>query len=378
MQGNGEAMSDNAIASIRADHVGSLIRPEALLNARADYDSGGGDGPKSEALIAAENKSVAEIVAMQERAGMQLVTDGEMRRMSYSRDFQASLGGLTAVMNTDDFTFVNGNPTTKINITGKITWPDGGIQVKDFQYLNSVTKVTPKVSIPSPLHAQFFEDGDNIDKSVYAEPSLYWDDLVAVYVKELNALYAAGARYVQMDETTFVKLCDPKFVAGLIERGGDPIAALSNWIDIINRIEAGAPNDMTVAVHFCRGNGPGGAWISEGGYDAIAETLFSTLKIKRLLLEYDSGRAGGFEPLRFIPKGTIAVLGLMTTKSPELESADALKARIDDAAKSIPIEQLAVSPQCGFASGKSGGQMSIDEQAQKLARIAEVAADVWE
>ncbi|MBT3550059.1 MAG: 5-methyltetrahydropteroyltriglutamate--homocysteine S-methyltransferase [Rhodospirillaceae bacterium] len=370
-------MSQTAIDTIRADHVGSLIRPAGLLKARADYDAAGGVGQKPDALIEAENKSVADVVAMQERAGMQLVTDGEMRRISYSRDFQARLGGLTAVMNTDDFTFVNGNPTTKINITGKITWPDGGIQVTDFEYLNSVTNVTPKVSIPSPLHAQFFEDGDNIDKSVYAEPSLYWDDLVAVYIKELGALYAAGCRYVQMDETTFVKLCDPKFVTGLKDRGGDPIAALTHWIDIINRIEAGAPDDMTVAVHFCRGNGLGGAWISEGGYDAIAETLFSTLKIKRLLLEYDSDRAGGFEPLRFIPKGVVAVLGLMTTKSPELEPADALKSRIDEAAKSILIDQLAISPQCGFASGKSGGQMSIDQQEQKLARIAEVAADVW-
>jgi 5-methyltetrahydropteroyltriglutamate--homocysteine methyltransferase len=370
-------MSETAIDSIRADHVGSLIRPDALLEARADYDAAGGNGPKPEALVEAENKSIADVVAMQERAGMQLVTDGEMRRMSYSRDFQAALGGLTAVMNTDDFTFVNGNPTTKINITGKINWPDGGIQVKDFEYLGSVAKVTPKVSIPSPLHAQFFEDGDNIDKSVYPDPTLYWDDLVDVYVAELGALYAAGCRYVQMDETTFVKLCDPKFVAGLIERGGDPRTALTNWIDIINRVEAGAPDGMTVAVHFCRGNGPGGAWISEGGYDAIAETLFSTLKIKRLLLEYDSDRAGGFEPLRFIPKGSIAVLGLMTTKSVELETADALKARLGEAAKSIPIEQLAISPQCGFASGKSGGQMSIDQQEQKLARIAEVAGDVW-
>lgn len=367
----------NAIDTIRADHVGSLIRPAALLEARADYDAAGGNGAKPEALIEAENKSVADVVAMQERAGIQLVTDGEMRRMSYSRDFQARLGGLTAVLNTEDFTFVNGNPTTKINITGKINWPVGGIQVEDFEYLNSVTNVTPKVSIPSPLHAQFFEDGDNIDKSAYAEPALYWDDLVDAYVNEINSLYAAGCRYVQMDETTFVKLCDPKFIAGMKDRGGDPETALTNWIDIINRVQAGAPEDMTVAVHFCRGNGPGGAWISEGGYDAIAETLFSTLMIKRLLLEYDSDRAGGFAPLRFIPKGTIAVLGLMTTKSAALETADALKARIFEAAKSIPIEQLALSPQCGFASGKSGGQMSINQQEQKLARIAEVAADVW-
>jgi len=336
-------MSGTAIDTIRADHVGSLIRPAGLLEARADYDAAGGNGPKPDALIEAEDES----------------------------------GGLTAVMNKDDFTFVNGNPTTKITITGKITWPEGGIQVEDFRYLNSVAKVTPKVSIPSPLHAQFFEDGGNIDPSVYPDPSLYWDDLVDVYVKEINDLYGAGCRYVQMDETTFVKLCDPKFIAGLKDRGGDPDAALTAWIDIINRVAAGAPEDMTVAVHFCRGNGPGGAWISEGGHGAIAETLFSTLKIKRLLLEYDSHRAGGFEPLRFIPAGTIAVLGLMTTKSADLETAGALKARIDEAAKSIPIEQLAISPQCGFASGKSGGQMSIEQQEQKLARIAEVAADVW-
>lgn len=369
------------IREIRADHVGSLIRPSGLLEARESYDdptaTRASGAAKTASLVAAENLCIRNVVAMQERVGLKIVTDGEFRRLSYFMDFLKALGGLSAVMDTQGFTFVDGSPTSTIVVTDKIAWPKGGITVADFTHLASVTKVVPKVSLPSPIHAQFFDEADRISTDVYANVSAFLDDVVAVYTQELTALAEAGCRYVQLDETTFVKLCDEKFVARMKELGGDPDRALGDWIDVINRVAAAKPAGMTLAVHFCRGNGPGGAWISEGGYAPIAERLFSELAADRLLLEYDSERAGGFEPLRFVPKDRIAVLGLMTTKSSELESVDELKKRIDEASKFIPVDQLALSPQCGFASGKSAGQMTIEQEEQKLHRIVEVADAVW-
>ena len=367
----------------RTDHVGSLIRPKELLDAQVGLDDVRSPGTtvmkeKPPKLVEVEDKTIREVVKLQEDAGMDIVTDGEFRRASYFADFMSQVGGLEIKRQTSDFSFINGTPGTQINIVGKTNPPKGGIMVKDFSFLKSVTnKATPKVTIPSPTHAQFFESEERVDHSVYKDMDAWWDDMVKVYQAELKALAAAGCTYVQYDDTTFVKLCDPKFTEELKRRGGDPDERLDHWIEILNRTLEGKPEGMTVAIHQCRGNGPQGAWISQGGYDPVAEKLFAELKFDRFLLEYDSERAGGFEPLRFIPKDRSAVLGLITTKSAQLESVDTLMRRIDEASKFIDPDQLALSPQCGFASGRVGGMMTVQQEADKLKRIVETAHAVW-
>ena len=309
---------------------------------------------------------------------MDVVTDGEFRRASYFADFMTRIGGLEIKRQKSDFSFINGTPGTMINVVGKVNPPEGGIMTKDFAFLKSVAKTaTPKVTIPSPTHAQFFESEERVNHEVYKNMDAWWDDMVKAYQAELKALAAAGCTYVQYDDTTFVKLCDPKFTDELKRRGGDPAKRLDHWIDVLNRTLEGKPANLTVAIHQCRGNGPQGAWISQGGYDPVAEKLFAELKFDRFLLEYDSERAGGFAPLRFVPKDKSAVLGLITTKNARLESADELKRRIDEASKYIDPDQLALSPQCGFASGRVGGMMSIQQEADKLKRIVETAHAVW-
>ena len=367
----------------RTDHVGSLIRPQALLDAQVGLDGVNSPGTtvmqsKSPDLVAIEDSSIRDAVKMQEDAGMDVVTDGEFRRASYFADFMSKVGGLQITRQKTDFSFVNGTAGTQINIVGKPNPPKDGITTSDFAFLKSAAKTaTAKVTIPSPLHAQFFESEERVDHDVYKNIDGWWDDMVEVYKAELRALAAAGCTYVQYDDTTFVKLCDPKFTDELKRRGANADKLFDHWMDVLNRTLEGRPAGMTVAMHQCRGNGPQGAWISQGGYDPVAEKLFSTLKFDRYLLEYDSGRAGGFEPLRFMPKGKSAVLGLLTTKNAQLESKDTLKRRLDEASKFIDPDQLALSPQCGFASGRVGGMMTIQQEADKLKRIAEVAHDVW-
>ena len=367
----------------RTDHVGSLIRPKELLEAQEGLDDVRSPGTtvmktKSPKLVEVEDKLIRDVVKLQEDAGMDVVTDGEFRRASYFADFMTRIGGLEIKRQKSDFSFINGTPGTMINVVGKVNPPEGGIMTKDFAFLKSVAKTaTPKVTIPSPTHAQFFESEERVDHAVYKNMDAWWDDMVKAYNAELKALAAAGCTYVQYDDTTFVKLCDPKFTDELKRRGGDPAKRLDHWIDVLNRTLEGKPANLTVAIHQCRGNGPQGAWISQGGYDPVAEKLFAELKFDRFLLEYDSERAGGFAPLRFVPKDKSAVLGLITTKNARLESADELRRRIDEASKYIDPDQLALSPQCGFASGRVGGMMSIQQEADKLKRIAETAHTVW-
>jgi 5-methyltetrahydropteroyltriglutamate--homocysteine methyltransferase len=368
----------------RTDHVGSLIRPKELLDAQEGLDGVNSPGTtvmktKSPKLVEIEDKTIREVVQLQEDAGVDVVTDGEFRRASYFADFMSRVGGLEITRQTSDFSFVNGTPGTQISVVGKVSPPQGGIMTKDFAYLKSVArKATPKVTIPSPTHAQFFESEERLkNRDAYKAMDAWWDDMIKAYRAELKALAAAGCTYAQYDDTTFVKLCDPKFTDELKRRGIDPAQRFDHWIDVLNRTLEGKPAGMTVAIHQCRGNGPQGAWISQGGYDPVAEKLFSELKFDRFLLEYDSERAGGFAPLRFVPKDKSAVLGLMTTKNAELESADTLKRRIDEASKYIDPDQLALSPQCGFASGRVGGMMTITQEADKLKRIVETAHAVW-
>ena len=276
----------------RSDHVGSLIRPQRLLDAQVGLD--GVDSPgttvaksKSAALVAIEDETIREAVQMQEAAGLAVATDGEFRRASYFSDFLSKIGGIELKQQRSDFSFVNGTPGTLIDVVGRPNPPKGGITAGDFTFLKAqCSSATPKVTIPSPLHAQFFGSDERIDRDAYPGGIEAWfDDMVDVYRAELKALAAVGCTYVQYDDTTFVKLCDPKFTTELKRRGVDPDQQFDRWIDVLNRTLAGKPTGMIVAIHQCRGNGPQGAWISKGGYDAVAEKLFGSLAFDRFLLE---------------------------------------------------------------------------------------------
>lgn len=368
------------IRTLRADHVGSLIRGDALKVLRAKLvpsaDAVLIRARKPAELIAAEDAAVREVVALQEAAGMPVITDGEVRRGSYYADFLRSIDGIEVARANSRVTFTDGTKTGTIGAYAKIALPAGGVTVDDFKFLKSATKGVAKVTIPSPLHGQFLEDL-HPRGSGYTNRDEFWADFTKAFRDEITLLAKAGCKYVQFDDTTFVRLCDPKHVAMLKDDGDEPDAALKRWVAIMNECVRDRPAGVTIGVHFCRGNGGGGAWVSQGGYGPIAEIVFGGLDADRLLLEYDSDRAGGFEPLRHISPDKIAVLGLVTTKDAHLESADLLKRRIDEATKFLPAEQLALSPQCGFSSGATGGQMGIDTEDKKLRRVVEVARDVW-
>jgi len=364
--------------TLRADHVGSLIRGEALKSLRAKLVPAEAvliRAKKPAELIAAEDAAVRDAVALQEAAGLQVVTDGELRRGSYYADFLRSFDGVEVSRDNSRVTFVDGTKTGTIGAHGKIRLPEGGVTVEDFRFLKAQTRVTAKMTMPSPLHGQYLEDLHPRGRG-YANRDEFWADFTKAFRDEIALLAAAGCTYVQFDDTTFVRLCDPKHIQMLKEDGDTPNAALNRWVAIMNDCMRDRPDGMTFGVHFCRGNGGGGSWVSQGGYGPIAEIVFSGLAADRLLLEYDSDRAGGFDPLRYVAPGKIAVLGLITTKNATLEPADLLKRRIEEASKFLDLEQLALSPQCGFASGAAGGQMGLDMEDKKLRRVVDVARDV--
>jgi 5-methyltetrahydropteroyltriglutamate--homocysteine methyltransferase len=262
-----------------------------------------------------------------------------------------------------------------MQITGKLSRPKP-ICVDDFRFLKSVAKAMPKVTIPSPSVLHFRGGRDAIDKKAYPDLAQFYADLAAAYREEIADLAKAGCRYLQIDEVNLAYLCDPALRKDVANIGEDPETLPKTYAKLINEAIAGKPADMTVCMHLCRGNFAG-AWVAEGGYEPVAELLFNEIKVDGYFLEYDSPRAGGFEPLRFLPKGKIAVLGLITTKSPKLESKDELKRRIDQAAKFAPLEQLALSPQCGFSSGVGGNAMTFDDEVKKLRLVVETALEVW-
>jgi 5-methyltetrahydropteroyltriglutamate--homocysteine methyltransferase len=365
---------------IRADHVGSLIRSDALKTLRAKLvppaDAVLIRAKKPAELIAAEDAAVRDAVALQETAGLQVVTDGELRRGSYYADFLRSIDGIEVSRDNGRITFVDGTKTGTVGAHTKIRLPEGGITVDDFKFLKSQTKVIAKMTMPSPLHGQYLEDLHPRGAG-YTDRDEFWADYTKAFRDEIALLAKAGCTYVQFDDTTFVRMCDPKYIQMLTDDGDTPTAALKRWVAIMNDCMRDRPGGMTFGVHFCRGNGGGGAWISQGGYGPIAEIVFTSLNADRLLLEYDSDRAGGFDPLRYVGTNKVAVLGLITTKNATLEPADLLKRRIDEATKFLALEQLALSPQCGFSSGAAGGQMGHEMEEKKLRRVVDVARDVW-
>jgi 5-methyltetrahydropteroyltriglutamate--homocysteine methyltransferase len=361
----------------RADHVGSFLRPQVLLDARQRFKQGDLTGAE---LRKIEDAAISDIVHFQEGLGLKGITDGEFRRTYFHIDFLEQLEGVETRGGIQvSFRGAAGNVDFSppvMHVTGKLRHVKP-IQLADYQFLRSVTKQIPKVTLPSPTMLHFRGGRNAISKEAYPElePAFY-DDVAECYRAELKALGAAGCRYVQLDDTNLAYLCDPKMREGARQRGDDPDDLPRRYARLINAAIADRPKDMTVCIHLCRGNFKS-AWAAEGGYEPVAEVLFNELAVDGYFLEYDDARSGDFSPLRFVPKGKIVVLGLVSTKLGELESKDSLKKRIDQAARYVPMEQLCLSPQCGFSSTVHGNEIARESQANKLRLVVETAREVW-
>jgi 5-methyltetrahydropteroyltriglutamate--homocysteine methyltransferase len=368
----------------RADHVGSLIRPEALIKAREQAEKK--ELPDT-ALQSIQRAAIRDVVRLQEELGLKVVTDGEFNRHSWHRDFMLKFANvqmmpskLTVRFHSADGTRGHSPPT--MQVTGKLARPKqgeqlgGGIFVDDFKFLASIARATPKMTLPSPTVMHFRGGREAIDAKAYPDIGAFYDDLARLYRDEIADLAQAGCRYLQIDEVNLAYLCDGDLRRQVANIGEDPGTLPKTYAKLLNDTIKNRPKDMTVCMHLCRGNFAG-AWVAEGGYEPIADLLFNEIGVDGYFLEYDSARAGGFEPLRFLPKGKTAVLGLVTTKSGKLESKDELKRRIDEAAKHAPLEQLALSPQCGFSSGIGGNTMDVAGEIAKLRLVVETAREVW-
>lgn len=359
----------------RADHVGSLLRPPEIHAARAEVAAG---EMTPAALREVEDAAIRAAVARLEATGMQAITDGEFRRRWFHLDFLEQLDGVTVTghipASSDSAETVHMTPP-KITVTGKLRHVRN-IQVADFEFLASVTTKTPKVSIPSPTMVHFRGGRAGIDIESYPDLEVFFDDLAAAYRDEIAALYAAGCRYIQLDDTNLAYLCDPVMRQGAVERGDDPDELPRAYAELINKSLADRPADLTVGVHLCRGNFRSTHFAS-GGYEPVAEVLFTELAVDAYFLEYDDERSGGFEPLRFVPPDKTVVLGLVTSKFPELEPYDQLAARVDEASKYVSLDQCCLSPQCGFASTIEGNALTADQQWAKLEHVVEVAGRIW-
>ncbi|HTV31322.1 MAG TPA: 5-methyltetrahydropteroyltriglutamate--homocysteine S-methyltransferase [Xanthobacteraceae bacterium] len=357
----------------RADHVGSLLRPAALKQARARRAKG---EITADALAAVEDREIESIVKKQEAAGLQSITDGEFRRSWWHLDFLWGLDGVERhVMDTGIAFAAVTTRNEGIRVTGKLGF-SGHPMIEHFKFLKVHTQRTPKMTIPSPSAIYGRPVPTPIDKSVYPTLDRFFDDLGQAYKKAVRAFADAGCRYLQLDEVFIAMLCDEKYRQQMRDRGNDPDYLGTLYGDLINTAISDIPPDMTVTMHLCRGNYKS-TFMGAGGYDAMQEVLFDRIKVHGYFMEYDNDRAGGFEPLRRLPKDRIAVLGLVTSKSGILESKDVVKRRIEEAAKFAALDQLCLSPQCGFASTEEGNILAEDEQWAKLKMIVEVAHEVW-
>ncbi|HVO16660.1 MAG TPA: 5-methyltetrahydropteroyltriglutamate--homocysteine S-methyltransferase [Alphaproteobacteria bacterium] len=370
-------MASAAAMPIRAHHVGSLIRPPELIKAR---DAAGENAIGETERRRIQEAAIRDVVRLQEDLGYRLVTDGEYNRNRWQADFLLKFSNVALIPSKVPVKFhsaagVREHRPPTLEIRGRLARPKP-IFLDDFKFLKSVAREEAKITIPSPSMLHFRGGRELIDRQAYPELAEFYDDVARVYREEIDDYVAAGCRFVQIDEVNLAYLCDPELREHARSVGEDPDALPATYAKLLNKTVAGLPRDVTIAMHLCRGNFAG-AWIAEGGYDPIAELLFNGINIGTYYLEYDSERAGGFEPLRFLPRGKIAVLGLITTKAGALESKDALKRRIDDAARFAPIEQLALSPQCGFSSGVGGNAMTVEEEIAKLRLVIEIAQEVW-
>jgi 5-methyltetrahydropteroyltriglutamate--homocysteine methyltransferase len=363
----------------RGDHVGSLLRPPELLAARDDFAAG---RITADGLREVEDAAIAEVVRMQQEVGLAAATDGELRRESWHMDFIYQLGGIQKVQDdTIRVAFHNDQKTFEWAPPSAHVVAPVGLQHTIFGdafcYLrDTVTTALPKITIPSLSMVHYRGGRSAIDKSVYPDLDQFWADLAATYADEVRRLYDLGCRYLQLDDTSLAYMNDPEQRRHVAEIGGDPEHQHERYIENINRALARRPADLSVTTHMCRGNNQS-MWAAEGGYEFVADALFSRLEVDGFFCEWDDERSGGFEPLRFVPRGKRVVLGLVTTKRGELESKDELKRRIDAAAKYVDISQLCLSPQCGFSSTKEGNDLTPRQQWDKLALIVETAQEVW-
>lgn len=356
----------------RADHVGSLLRPQAIHDARAKVETGEITAAE---LTRIEDGCIERAIRKQEEAGIKAVTDGEFRRVSWHYDFLCSLDGIEQSAPHQGPTFRGGLAINSLEVVGKICNP-GGVMLDHFRFLKEHVSETPKFCIPSPSLAYHRSGRDLIDRDVYPRVEDFWEDLRAAYRDEVRMLYDEGCRYLQLDDTTFAMLCDPKVRNQMSMRGDDPSELIRTYARGIAEALRERPDDMTVTVHMCRGNFKS-SWIAEGGYEPVAEEMFAGVPVDGFFMEWDTDRAGGFEPLRFAPRDRMVVLGLISSKFPELEAKDDLKRRVDEAAQYLPLENLCLSPQCGFASMNVGNDLSESAQWDKLALVAETAGEIW-
>ncbi len=362
----------------RADHVGSLLRPPVLLDARAKFAAGEIDAGQ---LRGVEDAAVKDIVVMQEEVGLQSATDGEFRRATWHMDFIYQIGGISTAPGNLSVKFRNAEG--KIEFTPAAMRIDSKLKINDtifendFRYLKSVvTTALPKLTIPSPNMVHYRGGPAMIEPDVYPDMEEFWSDLSAAYAEQVRRLGELGCQYLQLDDTSLAYLNDPEQRAEIAERGEDAEHLHLRYISQVNNAIANRPANLAVTTHMCRGNFRS-HWVAEGGYDFVAEALFSELAVDGFFLEFDDERSGGFEPLRFVPKGKMVVLGLITTKRGQLEDPDVIKRRIDEAAKFVPLDQLCLSPQCGFSSTVEGNALTADEQRAKLALIVKIAREVW-
>jgi methionine synthase II (cobalamin-independent) len=382
-----DAQTANALTSggrrtkppFRADHVGSLLRPKRLLDARDQFANNQISAPE---LRAIEDDAIREIVQMQHNVGLQSATDGEFRRASWHMDFIYQLGGVQKVAGDIKVQFHNPDGDVEftpaaIAVTDTVHL-DHTIFADDFKFLKSEVAegVTPKLTIPSPNMVHYRGGRAALDPSVYPDVEQFWADLASAYADQVRAVAELGCTYLQFDDTSLAYLNDPKQRQAMDARGEDSAHLHETYVRNINNALADRPAGLSITTHLCRGNFRS-SWAAEGGYDFVAEALFGGLDVDGFFLEYDDARSGGFEPLRFVAPGKLVVLGLVTTKRGELESKDELKRRIEEASQYVPIEQLCLSPQCGFSSTVEGNVVTYDDEVAKLELIVETAAEVW-
>jgi 5-methyltetrahydropteroyltriglutamate--homocysteine methyltransferase len=364
----------------RADHVGSLLRPPEVLRARDEFAAGQISAGQ---LKDVEDAAIREIIRMQGEVGLKSVTDGELRRESWHMDFIYSLGGIQKVHDdTIRVAFHNQDKNIEwappsAHVVDKVTLPET-IFADAFTFVrdNAAKTQTPKLTIPSPSMVHYRGGRSAINKAVYPDLAQFWDDLALAYAQQVQRLYDLGCRYLQLDDTSMAYVNDPAQREHIAAIGGDPLHQHETYIATMNKALANRPAGMGITVHTCRGNNQS-MWAAEGSYDFVADTLFNQLDVDGFFCEWDDERSGGFEPLRYLPKGKRVVLGIVTSKRGELESEDFIKRRIEEAAKYTDIDQLSLSAQCGFSSTKEGNDLTQQQQWDKLRRIVEVAAEVW-
>jgi 5-methyltetrahydropteroyltriglutamate--homocysteine methyltransferase len=359
----------------RADHVGSLLRPKPLRDAFRRHAQG---ELSASAFAEVQDAAIRDAVRLQEEAGLKVVTDGEFRRSSYWGRFVERCGGLAIRPAAFRFRDDHGHEVdfTATYAAAKLARTQQ-LAADEFAFLRRITGVTPKITLPAPSTMHFYRCGDFADPNVYADAASFFADLAAIYRAEIADLARAGCRYIQLDEVAVAMLCDPAIREKVAAAGQDPDRLVGLYIGAINDCIAGAPADMAIGVHMCRGNFRG-RYLSEGGYESVAERFFANTRVTHFLLEYDTARAGDFKPLRFVPKGRGVVLGLVSTKTPVLESIDDLKRRTEAASQYMDMDRLGLGPQCGFASTAAGNPMAEADQRAKLRLVVEAAAKMWE